>query len=205
MIHDQAAGFALDALGREETRAFERHLTLCPGCQDELEPLRLAAVALAFAGELPPPRPELRRRVLKVEAVVIPFRRRALPFLSAAAVAACIVVAALGLRARSDGGMSLLGNATTAFPLHGAHGALLVTPSGEAVLVVRGLPPTPAGKAYEVWVVARGRAMKAGILRGSMVELSRTVPPKGRVAVTVEQAGGSEVPTGPFLFRAETA
>jgi anti-sigma-K factor RskA len=203
MIHDQAAGFALDALDGEEATAFERHLTLCPGCEDELESLRLAAVALAFAGELPPPRPELRRRVLKVEAVVIPFRRRALPLLSAAAVAACMVVA-LGLRARSDGGMPPLGDAT-AFPLHGARGALLVTAGGEAVLVVRGLPPAPAGKAYEVWVVARDRATRAGILRGTMVELSRAVPPKGRVAVTVEQAGGSEVPTGPFLFRAETA
>jgi anti-sigma-K factor RskA len=203
VIHDQAAGFALDALGREEARAFERHLVLCPGCEEELEPLRLAAVALAFAGELPAPRPELRRRVLNVEAVVIPFRRRALPLLSAAAVAACMVVA-LAIRARSDGGMPPLGDAT-AFPLHGARGALLVTSSGEAVLVVRGLPPAPAGKAYEVWVVTPDRATRAGILRGSMVELSRAVPPKGRVAVTVEQAGGAETPTGPVLFRAETA
>jgi hypothetical protein len=203
MLHDQAAGFALDALDREETSAFEQHLILCPGCEDELQRLRLAAVALAFAGELPPPRPELRRRVLKVEAVVIPFRRRALPLLSVAAVAACMAVA-LGLRARSDGGIPPLGDAT-AFPLHGAHGALLVTSSGEAVLVVRRLRPAPAGKAYEVWVVARGRAARAGILRGSMVELSRSVPQGGRVAVTVEPTGGSSVPTGPFLFRAETA
>jgi Anti-sigma-K factor rskA, C-terminal len=204
VLHDQAAAFALDALDREEARAFERHLGLCPGCEDELEPLRLAAVALAFAGDLPPPRPELRRRVLKVEAVVIPFKRRALPLLSAAAIAACMVVA-LGLRARSDGGLPPLGDAT-AFPLHGAaDGALLVTASGEAVLVVRGLPPAPAGKAYEIWVVARGRATHAGILRGSMVELSQTVPPGGRVAVTVEDAGGSETPTGLFVLRAETA
>jgi hypothetical protein len=202
VIHDQAAGFALDALDADESSAFERHLTLCPGCEDDLEPLRLAAVALAFAGELPPPRPELRRRVLKVDAVVIPFRRRALPLLSAAAVAACMVVA-LGLRARSDGALPALGDAT-AFPLHGAHGALLVASSGEAVLVVRRLRPAPAGKAYEVWVVAGGHATRAGILRGSMVELSRAVPPKSRVAVTVEDAGGSEMPTGPFLFRAET-
>jgi hypothetical protein len=203
VLHDQAAGFALDALDREEASAFEQHLILCPGCEDELEPLRLAAVALAFAGELPPPRPELRRRVLNVEAVVIPFRRRALPLLSAAAIAACMVVA-LGLQTRSDSGLPPLGD-TTAFPLHGARGALLVNASGEAVLVVRRLPPAPAGKAYEVWVVAHGRATRAGILRGSMVELSRPVPPTGRVAVTVEQAGGTEAPTGPFLFRAETA
>jgi hypothetical protein len=204
MIHDQAAGFALNALDREEASAFERHLALCPGCEDGLEPLRLAAVALAFAGELPPPRPELRRRVLKVEAIVIPLRRRALPVLSATAVAAACAVVALGLRAWNDDGSPPLGDAT-AFPLHGAHGALLVASNGEAVLVVRRLPPAPAGRAYEVWVLAQGRATRAGILRGSMVELSRAVPPGGRVAVTVERTGGSEVPTGPFLFRAETA
>jgi anti-sigma-K factor RskA len=204
VIHEQAAGFALDALDREETSAFEQHLALCPGCEDGLEPLRLAATALAFAGELPPPRPELRRRILKLDAVVIPFRRRALPRLSVAAVAAACAVVALGLHALSDDGSAPVGDAT-AFPLRGAHGALLVAANGEAVLVVRRLPPPPAGKAYEVWVVAQGRAMRAGILRGSMVELSRPVPPGGRVAVTAERAGGSAVPTGPFLFRAETA
>ena len=203
-VHEQAAGFALDALDYEEASAFEQHLTRCPGCEDGLEPLRLAAVALAFAGDLPPPRAELRRRVLKVEAVVIPFRRRALPVLSAAAAAAACAVVALGLRAWSAEGTPPLGDAT-AFPLQGAHGALLVASNGEAVLVVRRLPPAPPGKAYEVWVLAQGRATQAGFLRGSMVELSRTVPPGGRVAVTVERAGGSETPTGPFLFRAETA
>jgi anti-sigma-K factor RskA len=166
--------------------------------------MRLAAVALAFAGELPPPRPELRRRVLRVEAVVIPLRRRALPVLSAAAVAAACAVVAFGLRAWSGDGSPPLGDAT-AFPLRGADGALLVESNGEAVLVVRRLPPAPAGKTYEIWVLAQGRAARAGILRDSMVELSRPVPHGGRVAVTVERAGGSEVPTGPFLFRAETA
>ena len=67
---------------------------------------------------------------------------------------------ALGLRARSDGGLPPLGDAT-AFPLHGAHGALLVASSGEAVLVVRRLPPAPAGKAYEVWVVAQAATRRA--------------------------------------------
>jgi hypothetical protein len=204
VIHEQAAGFALDALDREEASAFEQHLAVCPGCEDGLEPLRLAAVALAFAGELPPPRPELRRRVLKLDAVVIPFRRRALPMLSVAAVAAACAVVVLGLRAWSDDGSPQVGD-VTAFPLRGAQGALLVASNGEAVLVVRRLPPAPAGKAYEVWVLTRGRAMRAGILRGSIVELSRAVPPGGRVAVTVEHAGGAKVPTGPFLFRAETA
>jgi hypothetical protein len=85
VIHDQAAGYALDALDADEVDAFERHLILCPDCEEELEPLRIAVAALAFAGELPPPRAALRRRV------VVPRlrRRRAAPLASAAVLAAC--------------------------------------------------------------------------------------------------------------------
>ena len=88
-MHDQAAGYLLDALDPEEARDFERHLTLCPGCEDELEPLRTVVAALAFAGELPPPRAALRRRV------VVPRlrRRRAAPLASAAVLAACAALA----------------------------------------------------------------------------------------------------------------
>ncbi len=59
--------------------------------------------------------------------------------------------------------------------------------------------------AYEVWVIRNGRPTRAGILRGSMVELARPVPPGAEVAVTLERAAGSQRPTGPFLLRAETA
>ena len=49
MVHEQAAGFALDALDADETAEFERHLAACPACEDEVARLRVAAVALAFA------------------------------------------------------------------------------------------------------------------------------------------------------------
>jgi anti-sigma-K factor RskA len=204
VIHEQAAGFALDALDGDEARDFEGHLPLCPGCEDELEPLRLAAVALAFAGELPAPRSELRRRVLAVDRIVLPFRRRALPYVSAAAVAtACAAVAVVLLASSGDPATPLV--AAHAYPLRGADGALLVAPSGEAVLIVRRLPAAPAGKSYEVWVVRSGRATAAGMLRGSMVELAAPLAPGAGIAVTVELAAGSPRPTGPFLLRAETA
>ncbi len=79
LVHEQAAGFALDALDARELRAFEHHLVTCPGCEDELEPLRLAAAALAFAGELPPPRPDLRRRILNVDGVRAPAQAACAP------------------------------------------------------------------------------------------------------------------------------
>ena len=124
-MHDQAAAYVLNALDADEAQAFERHVQLCPGCKEDLEPLRFAAAALAFAGELPPPRSALRRRVLGVDAVVLRFRRRwTAPLASAAALAACAALV-VGL---TDGRRQ---------------------PAGVAF----NLPAAPAGKVYEIWFV----------------------------------------------------
>ena len=188
-MHDQAAAYVLDALDAEEAQAFERHVLLCPGCEDELEPLRIAAAALAFAGELPRPRTALRRRVISQEAVVLRFRRRwTAPLVSAAALAACAaLVVSLSRQPRPALGLSLLVD---------ARGATLVT---------RGLPPAPTGKVYEIWFTRGDFAAPAGFLHGRTTRLERPVPPGAGVAVTLEPAGGSRRPTGPLLLRTETA
>src|SRR5207245_10053924 len=100
-----------------------------------------AATALAFAGELPMPRPELRVRVLGVRGVVIPLRRRwTVPLLAAGAAAAACAALVLGLYGRGGGvpnSHSVAG--LHSYALSGADGALLVAQTGEAVLVARGL------------------------------------------------------------------
>jgi anti-sigma-K factor RskA len=202
VVHEQAAGFALDALDPDEAAEFERHLEICPACEDEVAGLRVAAVALAFAVDLPPPRPELRGRVLDAGPLLIPLRRRRRPQLLAAAaiLAAC---AAIAIVVRPwDGGRSLGG--MRRYTAEGAEATLLVDRAGGAVLAVRRLPPPPAGKAYEVWVISRGKAAPAGWLRGSLVTLTRPVPAGASVAVSIEPRGGSRRPTGPLLLRAET-
>lgn len=187
-MHDLAAGFVLDALDEHETEEFERHIVMCPACEDALEPLRIAAAALAFAGELPPPRHALRRRVLAVDAVLLRIRRRwTAPLLSAAALAACAALVVGFSRPGQSLGLSLLVD---------ARGATLVT---------RGLPPAPMGKVYEIWFTHGGFATPAGLLHGRSVRLQRPIPPGAGVAVTLEPAGGSRRPTGPLLLRTETA
>jgi Anti-sigma-K factor rskA, C-terminal/Putative zinc-finger len=191
MVHDQAAAFALDALGPDESSEFERHLSVCPACEDGLEPLRFVAAALAFAGELPAPRAQLRLRVLDVGAPVIPLHRRyRAQLLSAAAVAAvCLVLTAV----------------LQPWQATEARGTLVVSPSREAVLVLRHLAPAPAGRAYEAWIVDHGRVTPAGIVRGSVLPLTRRVPAGAAVLVSLEPAGGSPQPTGPVVLKAETA
>ncbi len=176
MVHEQAAAFVLDALDSEEAREFEQHLRVCPDCEEELDRLRVAAAALAFAGELPPPRATLRRRVLSTDAIVLRFPRHArAPVFSAVALAACVAL------------------------------VLSLTPTApRRHRLVLQLPAAPAGKVYEIWFVRRGRAVPAGLARGGRTEVE-DVPPGAAVAVTLERRGGSQRPTGPLLLRTETA
>jgi hypothetical protein len=201
-VHDQAAGFALYALDSGEEARFEQHLRACPGCEDEVERLQTAAAALAFAADLPLPRPALRLRVLDVGGRVIALRgRRALPVLAAAATACAALV--LGLQTWAAGRPAVAG--LKAYALQGAHGSLLVSRTGEATMVVHGLPSPAEGTVYELWVVRGGRPVAAGFLRGRMAVLTQRVAPGASVAVSLEAAGGSRRPTGPLLVRAETA
>jgi anti-sigma-K factor RskA len=202
MVHEPAAAFALDALDRDEADEFERHLAICPDCEDELARLRLAAVALAFAVEQPVPRPELRLRVLDTGAPVLPFRRRRRPQLVAAvAVLAASAALAVVLRPWADG--RPLGGMRS-YEARGAPATLLVDRSGDAVLAVRRLPQPRAGMGYEVWVIADGNTVPAGWIRGRLTALTRPVPPGAAVAVSVEPLLGSRGPTGPLLLPAET-
>ena len=203
MVHEEAAAFALDALDREETEAFEQHLAACPDCDAAVEELRFAAAALAFAVEPLVPSGSLRPRVLDTGAQVIPLRRRRhARFLAAAMVAAAscaVVVAAVRPWETGDSQAGF-----RRYDAKGANATLLVSRSGEAVLAARRLPPLAAGTVYELWVIAGDRAQPAGLFRGSLATLTRPVPPGATVAVSVEPSGGSSRPTGPLVLRAET-
>jgi anti-sigma-K factor RskA len=70
------------------------------------------------------------------------------------------------------------------------------------------LPPAPAGKTYEAWVIRDDAIRPAGLFSGgdgaSVVELSRRVPRGSVIGVTVERAGGAPQPTQkPFVASAE--
>jgi len=201
VVHEEAAAYALDALGRPEAEVFERHLESCRGCGHDLEELSFAAAALAFALESPVPRAILRLRVLDAGAPVIPLPRRRRPTLLAAATiaAACAVVVA-AVRPWDTG------DAQAGFRRYaaGANATLLVSRSGEVVLAARRLPPLAAGTVYELWVIDGGRAQPAGLFRGRLAPLTRLVPAGATVAVSLEPEGGSPQPTGPLLLHAET-
>ncbi|MER3408944.1 MAG: hypothetical protein C4305_02605 [Thermoleophilia bacterium] len=220
--HEPIAAYALDALSNGEKRAVEEHLKKCPSCGRELEQLQAAASALAFAVEQVTPPSDLRGRVLDRARAE---RRRVLaqrsrPARVAWGVAAAALAAAIGLgvwgavlsrsldserAARRDDARAaaILASAHARVRRLGRVGQVAVLPDGRAALVVA-LPPAPAGRTYEAWVIQDDRPLAAGLFRGgrdTLVVLDRPVPRGARIALTVEPEGGSSSPTGPALAR----
>ena len=221
-IHELTAGYALDALDPEERHAYEAHLPDCDRCREELTSFWQTAEALAVAASGPAPSPDLRDRILAgaraERQVVVPFesrRGRSVPVLAAAAAAAAVVALGVGLWASRlssdlDDARSALERerataAVLADPgsrtvgLQAGEGRLVVSPDGQAVLVLDGLDPAPAGKTYEMWIIEDGNAAQAGLFPGrdgtDVEGLDGTVTEGDVVAVTVENEGGVKAPT----------
>lgn len=231
-IHDLTAGYALDALAPEERRAYEEHLEGCSRCQEELGSFWTTTEALAVAASGPAPSDALRGRILEAARAepqtVVPFaprRNRLVPALSAAAAAAAVVALAVGLWAtRLSGDLDeaqlaleqqrrsaavLADPGARTVELAAGEGRLVVSPEGDAVLVLDALEPAPDGMTYEAWIVEGGNASPAGLFAGDderdVVGISGTVEPGDVVAVTVERAGGVDAPQNDPIVASQPA
>jgi hypothetical protein len=78
---------------------------------------------------------------------------------------------------------------------------------GEAVFVASGLAAAPAGKAYELWIIARATPVPAGVFQvdaqGRVVfRLPAGLELRGvkTFAVTIEPAAGVPAPSGPMVL-----
>jgi Anti-sigma-K factor rskA len=86
---------------------------------------------------------------------------------------------------------------------------LAVGSAGRGVLVLKGLGAAPQGKSYQAWVT-RPKAkvpVSAAVFTGAeaLVPLSLAVEPGSVVTITVERAGGAELPTQDPKFVAQPA
>lgn len=75
------------------------------------------------------------------------------------------------------------------------------------VFTASNLPPLPAGRVYQVWVVAGPAPISAGLLMpdaagGGTVFFNTPpdIPAPQAIAVTIEPAGGLPAPTGAFYL-----
>lgn len=214
--HDLTAAYALDALDADERERYEAHLAGCERCREELQGFWRVSGSLARAAGGPAPSPDLRERILasarEERQNVVPLRprrSRALSAVAAVAAVALLAVGAWGISASRDLDdaerlLAVLGdpNARTVTTSEG-HANLVVTPAGDAALVVRMLAPAPEGKDYEIWVLEDGVPHRAGVFeRPGVAMLTRPVHSGQTVAVTLEPDGGLDAPSGEPIFTA---
>jgi anti-sigma-K factor RskA len=209
-----AAAYALGALDRQETEAFRRHMAGCAVCHDEVAAFGLVVDALPMSAlQLRPP-PGLRKRVIRsvradATANVPPPARRsrrgarlrfAMPRAAAVVgVAMAAAVAVIGAGELSSGGQ---GSRVIQAHVIGIHGsAQLRVAGGHAELIVRHLPPPPAGRIYELWLqrphaLSPTRALFSVTSNGAGdVGVPGALLGVSAVLVTQEPDGGSLVPT----------
>ena len=214
-VRELTAAYALDALDAGEEREFEEHLAHCEQCREEVSAFQEVAGHLAYDVETPAPPPALRERILaqarSERPNVVPLRPRwAFPAVASLAAVAAVVAIGLGIWASSlssklDSERAANARQAQIISVSGAEGSLLVSPSGQATLVVSMLGPAPAGKTYEAWVIVGGKPTPAGTFPGGegkvAVALTQPVAPGAVVAVTLEP-GVMAQPTGKPLFSA---
>ena len=223
--HELSAAYALDALDGDELGAYEEHLAGCERCREDVSSFRATAATLAYDVDLPPLPETLEHRILDAarseRANVLPLPRRwAIPA-AAIGVAAAAAAVVLGIWAshlsnsldrqrsqnKSQAALLAILSDCKATPTQGANGRLCVSPTRNAVLAVDGLDPAGPGKTYEAWVIAGKQVEPAGLFQGGpgreYVRLTKPVPARSTVGVTLERAGGSRTPTLPILLKAE--
>jgi anti-sigma-K factor RskA len=231
-MHPLSGAYAVDALDDIERARFERHLAECPDCTAEVASLREAAAMLTHSVETGPSA-DLRAKVLAEISTVRPLPPRAptqeavhrharrLPRLLAAAVAAVVLAAGVGLTAwhpwdRNQPGQSSVAaqvmdapdsrRQTIKIPGGGSATVVHSRSLGKAVLITKDMPKAPSDKVYELWLQDSEGAMNpAGLMTGGRTH--QTVVLRGNagestgVGITVEPAGGSKSPTtDPFAL-----
>jgi anti-sigma-K factor RskA len=215
-LDELAGAWALGALAPDEERAVAGHLATCDRAHVELRDAVGAAEVLAMTLAEDTPSPELRARIMRsieqsagaggvapMAPIPLEPRRRSwlLTGTAGLAAAAALVVAVWNLQLQSE----LQGREADLARLAGAiaagdaaHRASGSAGSGylidaENPVLVAALPPAPAGRIYEMWLLDRaGTPVSVGTFDAdedgevTVVELERPLAGYETFAVTIE-------------------
>lgn len=220
---DDAAVWVLGAMGPEEAAAYQRHLSECATCRDEADALQRVADALPLAAPQYAASDDPRRRVLRRltgeprhgevgrrRGRAARAKRSPRNALALAAAGAAVLVAAAILAAGVIGGAPS-SRVLQARVVRSTGTAQVLISDGRAELIVRHLPPPPAGRIYEVWLTrSNGPRVPTRALFSVNASGAADVGVPGQlrnvseILVTQEPTGGSVVPTHPPLIIAPT-
>jgi anti-sigma-K factor RskA len=231
MTHEELQGeYELYALGVAEEPArgeIRAHLERkCEVCMAEMKRAKRIAAMIGASAASQIPSPKLRKRILASAG----YEQRSYglaPWLGA--LAAICLVAAFYFAGRERSYVEELSNVRTRMRQQnieltrlteimgvvngadtkvvsfgaGPKGKVFVNPSSGVVLMATNLPPVPAGKTYEMWVIPKGaNPLPAGLFQ-SQADGTATYMFRGpmdianlsAVAVSVEDAAGAAQPT----------
>jgi anti-sigma-K factor RskA len=234
-LQDYYELYALGVADEPEKSEIRQHLNReCEVCVAGMKKARTITAVLGGTAMAATPSPKLRRRILASVGVEEKGFGWA-PFLAAAAVLSLCAAVYFGGREREFAEMATrlrdqLGQQTvelhrlneafaivngpeTTMTSFGAgqpqppKGRVFVNPSQGVLLMASNLPPAPAGKVYEMWVIPKGgKPRRAGEFRsqsdGTAIHVYRgtvDVSGTGAVAVTMENEGGANEPTMPIV------
>ena len=226
---DLKEAYALGALTEDERREFGNLLAAHPELQAEIDDLESTANLLALAPKEQEPSPELRRNLLSSigaedapEALLEATPRRAGLFgpagYAAGALAAVAALAVVGLlvwnvslrgenedlrgEVQSRQIYELQGTGTT----QDIRGEVVMLGDGRAVLMAEDMPSASENEVYEAWLLHDGVPEPAGIFEphdgAAAMPIEGSVEGADAVAVTLEPAGGSSMPTSEPLLTA---
>jgi anti-sigma-K factor RskA len=204
-----AAPYVLGSLSDAEHAEFVAHLSGCAVCRDEVAALRAVAAALPMAAPQFTAPPKLKRRVMgevraDARAARSPSPRRSRsrpargPLLAGLAAAAVVVALVAVVIGATGGGGTRVVRAAVSAP--GASASVRLS-GGHAELTASGMPATPPGRVYEVWVKRAGAPEPTDALFTVTTQGRASVGVPGGTAgvkavlVTSEPRGGSRAPT----------
>ncbi len=236
MTHEELQGeyelYAMGVAGDPEREEIRAHLERgCEVCMAEMKRARRIVAALAGSADPQTPSPKLRSRILASVGHVERGWGMA-PWLGA--LAALCLVAAMYFGGREHSYMdelaalrnqmrqqdieltrlteimTIMNGRDTREVTFGAgtRGKVFVNPSAGVVLMATNLPPAPAGKTYEMWIIPKGaNPVPAGLfqsqadntathLQAGPVDLASVA----MIAVTLEDAAGAPQPTSTPLI-----
>jgi hypothetical protein len=234
-LRDHYELFVLGVADPDESEEIRIHLERhCPVCEAGVsEAVRFAALMSAAAEPASPPR-RLRRRILAAAGAEPRFYGRAA--WAALAAASLLVAVYLGvrqqrvsadarlLREQLSAQSARVTNLTEAFSvLNGPdttevsfgqgqpkppQGKVFVNPGRGVLLIASNLPPAPAGRLYEMWVIPKGgQPVPAGLFQADAAGMAIHFRPgtidvraTGAVAVTLENEAGARQPTSTPLI-----
>jgi hypothetical protein len=241
-LRDHYEMYALGLADQPERDEIRAHLDRgCEVCMAEMKRAREMAALLGGTSAPATPSPKLRRRILASVGVeqrgwgltpwlagsTVMFLAAAVYFggrewdFSREVVRLTDQMRSLNIeRTRLSEAFALMNGADTTVTSFGEKkpvpkGKLFYNPSMGALLIASNLPPAPAGKAYELWLIPKAKGaspVRAGMFQSQTDGTVMRMMPgpidanvNAAVAVTMEVDSGVDAPTGSILIVAPLA